>query len=158
MPLVLHVYDPFDRPEDQVLTWEALARMTNLPYARLAHQRTLTPVGYARALQGHWHYGEALVIVEQDIVPRLGQVEELLACEHKFCAFDYNLSHGVPWSECPGAIGLGLSKISKAARLAVTATPAVPQHAHRDMPGLLAERLPPVHVHRPLIEHHHGAA
>jgi hypothetical protein len=158
LPLLLHVYDPADRPGDQVYTWEMLAYLSGNPFFTMVHARTPGPTGYAKVLQSLWNYGEDMVICEQDIVPSFARVEELLKCQADFCAFDYNLSHGVPWTLCEGATGLGLSKISKKARLRIIPTPAVPQHAHRDMPGLLAERLPPVHVHRPLVKHHHGLA
>ena len=156
--LVLHVYDPFDRPADQVLTWEALARVQERQFFTVLHIRTMGQTGYAEALERHWTGQWDFVICEQDIVPSTGLIDELVRCSGDFCAFDYNLSHGVPWSHCEGATGFGLSKITYRARMAVTATPHVPQTGHRDMPGLLAERLPKVHIHRPLVEHHHGQA
>ena len=158
MALLIHVYDPTDRPADQVYTWEALAQLDRGLRYPTVHVRTMGQTGYAKALEHYWLIPGDLVICEQDIVPGLSRFNELVACEQPFCAFDYNLSHGVPWSSCEGSVGFGLSKISEGARRAVRATPKVPQTGHRDMPGLLSERLPTVHVHYPLVEHYHGRA
>lgn len=156
--LLLHVYDPTDRPADQVWTWEALARL-EVPWGTDTwHLRTPGQLGYAKALAAAWGEGGDLVVVEQDIVPRTDEIAELVACHRPFCAFDYRLSHGVLWSKCPGAVGFGLSRITKVARNSVAADPPVPQVAHRDVCGMLADRLPPVHVHQPPVEHHHGLA
>lgn len=153
--LVLHVYEPKDRPEDQIETWEALARLTALNCYSVQHERTEGEYGYAEVLARYWSWPSSLLIWEQDIVAVYHQVVELEACLEPFCAFDYYLASGTLWSKVPNAVGWGLSRLSPEARASVKESPPVPHHRFVGMPARLKDRLPPVHVHRPPVKHNH---
>lgn len=63
---------------------------------------------YWRFLADEWRYPwEALVIVEQDVVPAPGAVDGMAACERPWCVSPYQLGTGV-WLE----EGLGCTKFS----------------------------------------------
>jgi hypothetical protein len=156
--LLLHVYHPDKRPEDQQRTWAALEGFERSQVFPVLHYATTGPDGYWKALEACWKVTGPLVVLEQDIVPRVDQVDELLCCDEPYCAFDFRLAHGVPWSQVKGGHGFGLAKFSVAARSSIVATPQVPHAPWPDTVPLLHERLAPVHVHGPLIEHHHGLA
>jgi hypothetical protein len=153
--VLLHLYCPGKRPADQCETWEALAFMGHLSWLEVRHRPGPGAVDNARHLNMYWDGPGDLLTVEQDIVPTLGLVEELVYCPEPFCAFDFLLGCGVPWSQVPGGTGIGLAKISERARKAVTATPPVPQVPWHDLAAALWERLGPAHVHRPLVKHNH---
>jgi hypothetical protein len=121
----------------------------------VVHYTTLGEDGYWRALEAVWDHDGAVVVIEGDIVATAGDIADLTGCPEPYCARDFALAHGVPWSEVPGGHGFGLCKFTRAARDAITAWPAVPHVAWPDTVPALHERLGPVHVHRPLIEHHH---
>lgn len=156
--LILHVYHPDKRRDDQVATWAALWVLAVDPLVPIVHYKTTGADGYWKALEAVWHHSGDIVVLEQDIVPRPHHVAELAECDHGYCAWDFNLAHGIPWSEVDGGHGFGLAKFSRYARFAIEARPQVPHVAWPDTVPALHERLAPVHIHRPLIEHHHGLA
>lgn len=82
-------------------------------------------------------------------------VAELRACPEPVCAFDFKLSHGVPWSEVPDGTGIGLWKATEPARRVVPSTPQVPQVPWHDLAWHLWQTVGPAHLHRPLIGHNH---
>lgn len=155
MATLLHLYCPGLRPADQTPTWEALTILDGLVDLHIMHCPGPDPLDNARALQRRWRGADDLLVCEQDIVPRVGHIRDLVECREPVCAFDFKLSHGVPWSEVPGGTGIGLWKASAEARKAVTATPAVPQVPWHDLAAELWKRVGPAHVHRPLITHNH---
>lgn len=155
MVTLLHLYCPGLRPADQTPTWEALADLRRLNGVNVVDCAGPDALDNARALQANWWLPDDLLTLEQDIVPTVAQVRELVGCREPVCAFDFRLSHGVPWSEVPGGTGIGLWKASERARRWVTSTPQVPQVPWHDLAGELWERVGPAHVHRPLVAHNH---
>jgi hypothetical protein len=65
--------------------------------------------GYGEALASIWRQG-GFVLVEDDIAPWPGAIDQLLACPHSWCAFDYALGRGILMSSCSHP-GLGLVKV-----------------------------------------------
>lgn len=51
--------------------------------------RMNTTDDYWRLLNSAWATQETFVVVEHDVVPHEGALEELLRCEHDWCAFPY---------------------------------------------------------------------
>lgn len=154
-PTLLHVYDPKCRPADQVQTWEALGTLQVADLVDVVHAATIGPTSYAAALQDHWEVPGDLLVCEQDIVPRVWHLIELLDCPEDFCTWDYMLANGVAWSSKPEWFGAGLVKYGPSARAYVVERPQVPQMTWKGMPARLRWRLPPFHVHRPLVLHNH---
>lgn len=152
---VLHVYEPTCRPADQTETWEALAHLSGHGEWDLRHERTEGLYGYAEVLTKYWPVPGDIIVWEQDIVASCLEVDELVECPEPFCAFDYRLASGTLWSEVPGAVGWGLSKLTERARRAVKEDPPVPWHKYLGMPARLHPRVGPVHVHRPALRHNH---
>jgi hypothetical protein len=62
---------------------------------------------YRQLMQQLWREGETVVIVEHDIVPWPGAIEELYGCMGQWCAFSYRLFGGLGIFH-----GLGCCKIS----------------------------------------------
>jgi hypothetical protein len=155
---LLHPYDPACRPADQVETWDALADPQMVSLGEWWHVATVGPLAYAQALQRLWEVPGDLVVIEQDIVARSWHLIELADCPEAFCAFDYLLANGEPWTAHDEHFGAGLVKYGQAARAAVVERPQVPQSTWRGMPALLRWRLPPFHVHRPMVTHNHVGA
>jgi hypothetical protein len=156
--LLLHVYHPDKRREDQEATWAALSALEATQEFGIVHFATTGPDGYWKALETCWGVPGNLVVLEQDIVPTIDHIDELQVCARPYCAFDFRLAHGVPWSQVKGGHGFGLAKFSATARRSIVARPQVPHAPWPDTVPLLHERLAPVHIHGPLIEHHHGLA
>lgn len=50
--------------------------------------------GYWRLLNGLWYSGEAFAIVEQDVLPAPGVVDEMATCAEAWCVSPYALSRG----------------------------------------------------------------
>lgn len=155
---LLHLYCPGSRPGDQTTTWEALATCRWPDGLDIKHCPGPDPLDNARWLATFWDLPGDLLTLEQDIIVTPWHVRSLLECKRHFCAFDFLLAHGVPWTEVPGGTGIGLAKMSATARAAVQSRPAAPQVPWHDLAGVLFERMPAVHVHRPLIGHNHKAA
>jgi hypothetical protein len=156
--VLLHVYHPDKRPEDQTGTWRALATINWPVCMTIEHYETVTDYSYADALMSVWEYPGDVLVLEQDIVPTWDHVDELLHCTRPYCAWDFRLAHGILWSEVPGGHGFGLAKFSEEARHSIIARPKVQRLSWPDTVPALHERLAPVHVHQPCIEHHHGLA
>lgn len=55
----------------------------------------------------HWSAGESIVVVEQDVLPADGVVEDMLSCPRPWCSSPYRLGTGVWLDE-----GLGCTKFS----------------------------------------------
>jgi len=110
---------------------------------------------YAYALATLWAKGHDLMVVEQDMAPELGQVAELFMCPEPFCAFDYQVSKHLCWSQVKGAVGLGLARVKDRAQSDIKAMPRVPDVPWHDLASELGKRLPTVHVHFPPAVHHH---
>jgi hypothetical protein len=156
--LLLHVYHPDKRAEDQVFTWAATHDLERTSALVVVHYPTLGEDGYWRALELVWGHPGAIIVLEQDIVPKLAHIVELARCPQHYCAYDFRLANGVPWSTLPDGHGFGLTKIDQVARDGILAQPPVPHVAWPDTVPTMHERLRPVHVHGPRIEHHHGLA
>lgn len=156
--LVLHVYHPAKRLDDQAATWAFLSAVQADLGVPVVHYPTEGADGYWRALELVWAYPGDIVTVEQDIVPTVDQIAELGDCPQGYCAFDFRLANGVPWSDLADGHGFGLAKFSEARRAAIVARPAVPHVPWPDTVPFVHETLKPVHVHRPAVEHHHGLA
>lgn len=56
--------------------------------------RMQTPFSYAELLRSIWARQQTTVIVEHDIVPRVGDVQKLLRCPQPWCGFVYNIGNG----------------------------------------------------------------
>lgn len=155
---LLHLYCPGKRPADQVSTWEALATCTWPDDLEIVHCPGPDPLDNACWVAQAWDRPGDLLTLEQDIIVTAWAVKVLRDCPMDFCAFDFLLGNGVPWTEVPGGTGIGLAKMSASARQAVDARPAVPQVPWHDLAAELFARMPPAHVHRPLIGHNHRDA
>jgi len=153
--LLLHVYHPAKRPNDQEETWRACELLQRGVSITTVHCPTIGRDGYWKALEMAWDIPDVLVVLEQDIVPTWEQVREVVDCAEGYCAFDFELAHGVPWSEVPGGHGFGLAKFDYGYRHLIKERPRVPHVAWPDTVPVLHERLGEVHVHRPCIKHNH---
>ena len=153
--VLLHPYAPGVWPERQQATWEALAVVSQVFRGRVWDVACTTPDDYATALNMIATASTSVVVVEHDIVPTVPLVSELLACAAPVCACDYQVGPGVNWADIPGALGLGLAKVTGAAWDAITERPRVPIVSWDQVAGELASRLPPVHVHHGKVVHNH---
>ena len=153
--VLLHPYAPGVWPERQQATWEALADVSKVFPGRVWDLACTEPNVYATMLNMLAMAGTSVVVVEHDIVPTVPLVSELLACAAPVCACDYQVGPGVNWADIPGALGLGLAKVTGAAWDAITEQPRVPIVPWDQVAGELASRLPPVHVHRGPVRHNH---
>ena len=153
--VLLHPYAPGVWPERQQATWEALAAVSKVFRGRVWDLACTAPSDYATMLNMLAMAGTSVVVVEHDIVPTVPLVSELLACAAPVCAHDYQVGPGVNWADIPGALGLGLAKVTGAAWDAITEQPRVPIVSWDQVAGELATRLPPVHVHHGPVRHNH---
>ena len=153
--VLLHPYAPGVWPERQQATWEALADVSKVFPGRVWDLACTEPNVYATMLNMLAMAGTSVVVVEHDIVPTVPLVSELLACAAPVCACDYQVGPGVNWADIPGALGLGLAKVTGAAWDAITEQPRVPIVPWDQVAGELASRLPPVHVHHGPVRHNH---
>ena len=153
--VLLHPYAPGVWPERQQATWEALAAVGKVFRGRVWDLACTAPTDYATMLNMLAMAGTRVLVVEHDIVPTVPLVFELLACAAPVCAHDYQVGPGVNWADIPGALGLGLAKVTGAAWDAITERPRVPIVSWDQVAGELATRLPPVHVHHGRVVHNH---
>jgi len=156
--LLLHVFHPDKRTDDQLGTWAFCQAVETFADWIFVHYPTTGEDGYWRALELVWGHNGPVVVLEQDIVPTVDHINRLLYCQRPYCAYDFRLAHGVPWSEVTGGHGFGLAKFSEAARSSIAARPQVPHTPWPDTVPTVHLRLAPVHVHQPVVEHHHGLA
>lgn len=153
--IVLHPYAPDARPADQLPTWEALGNLDMTGITEVRHVRCTGQFDYARALAQVYEDGDAAIIVEHDITWTHEQWGDIRWCRKPFCAFDYEVGPCRLWSDIPGGLGLGLAKVRVDGWEHITQTPAVPIVPWSQVAGALVDRLPPVHLHRPPVWHHH---
>jgi hypothetical protein len=155
---LLHVFHPDKRREDQEGTWDFLRAYANVVGGPVIHWPTTGEDGYWKALEAVWDWHGPLLVLEQDIVPTWAHLNELLGCPEEYCAWDFRLANGVPWSEVPGGHGFGFAKFSSGRRGNIVPRPQVPHVPWPDTVPTLHLRLGTCHVHQPCIEHHHGLA
>jgi hypothetical protein len=65
--------------------------------------------GYFKLITRLWREGRQFVVVEEDIVPALGQVEAMWACDEQWCAGVHKLH-----ADAPEVWSLGLMRFSSA--------------------------------------------
>jgi hypothetical protein len=80
------------------------ASMYNVTYAELNPN---DDEAYFRLLAEHWRQPGNLVVVEQDILPRPGVVEQLAYCRYAWCCSAYAVAQGSMLN-----VGLGLASFS----------------------------------------------
>ena len=153
--LVLHVFNPTDRPTDQVETWRALDVWPATDTYMQRHEPTIDIYDYAYVLRKWWVYPGDLVVVEQDIVLTYADFLKMRMCRSPVCAFDYPMDDGRSWTAVSDYGAFGAIKISLRARQAVVATPAVPRVTWSEVAMLVGERLPVPHLHTPALKHNH---
>lgn len=130
------------------------------------HQLTTgDATGYARAFEGWWSIPADTMVIEQDIVPEPGMIDDMFRCHQPWCVRPYHIGDG------RFATGLGMCKFSYilkqtfrtagalAARNGTTAGRyldwvALNESVERRLTrwGVIA------HVHRPIVEHLHYPA
>jgi hypothetical protein len=69
------------------------------------------PQHYGRLIRHMWDIGNGFVLVEDDVVPWPGAVQQLLDCEHDWCAFRHPRTNANPGSLC---LGFGCVRFSHA--------------------------------------------
>jgi hypothetical protein len=154
---LLHLYCPGKRPETQADTWEALALNVWPDDLRIVHCPGPLLDDNGRAVSAYWDDPGDLLIIEQDIVPSSGHVGALRECPRPFCAWDFIVSGGRPWSSLPDGSGIGLCKIAPGLRASIRRRPMYRKVPWMDLAAVMFAELGPVHVHRPLITHRHYA-
>lgn len=111
---------------------------------------------YWKLLCDIWARGEDVVIVEHDIIPWPGAIDELLGCPAEWCTFTYEMKQGFGVHHAFGCAKLGSGLMSE--------LPSVWQDVHttywRTLDSQLCEyaqrnRIIP-HPHRPAVTHLHG--
>lgn len=101
------IYMPFvsDLMYAQTFEW-GRGRPDVVPWPILLHDYT----AYCKMLSAVWMEQEDTVIVEHDMLPADGVIEEMVSCEHLWCASPYRAS---PNKNEPDLIyGLGCTKFS----------------------------------------------
>ena len=96
--------------------WELRAVLRNLDLQGFAYDAvdcSRSHTAYPEAVRERWNAEEPLVIVEHDILPWPGAIDEILACPFSFCGLAY-IEHSVL------AAALGCTKIGADVMAAVT--------------------------------------
>lgn len=79
---------PFADPD----AWELRAVLRNLDVQGLTYDAvdcSASPEDYPNAVRERWATGEDLIIVEHDILPWPGAIDEMIACPFRLCGFGY---------------------------------------------------------------------
>ena len=84
---ILHPYSN-NREENQRRTWDFLSRLDKERPYKIVHKLVTGKYGYDNFLAEYWGKSDILVI-EQDIVPTISQVDEIINCKEEWCAFKY---------------------------------------------------------------------
>lgn len=153
--VILHPYAPGLRPADQCPTWEALAHLKLTGIFGIHHAACTDSWAYAAWLGHLAAECQGVLIIEHDIVPSQRQVDDMLRCPKPVCASDYTVGPDTLWSSIPGALALGMAKITSTAWKQMQARPRVPRVHWAELAGAMYERLPTVHLHRSPVHHNH---
>lgn len=165
--VILHPYVPGHREADQGPTWRVLGELRQR-WEVEDMALGADPYGYWAGLFCRWHDGRTWLVIEHDIEPSIGLVEEMLECPETMCTRPYATGPGqheavaqfeagrVPWSV---AASLGCTKIAPAARAHPWPLPQ-PVHWSRLDTELTSRmtRLPGEmwHLHWGRLVHHHN--
>lgn len=147
--IILHSFSRF-RINEQLETWQALEPIRKS--FTVADAFLIEAQDYDDALAKFWGK-DAVILVEQDIVPSLKQITELVACPAPWCVFEYcvrymddkNLSYKVQ-------TGLGLTKFSLTVQ---TLSPSSIWHGKGDYFNLDCRVVNPL-IQASLCPHIHG--
>lgn len=86
---------------------ETVVKVLNSYRLPVRYELLVDALDYSRLLRQMWREGETFVIVEQDILPWPGAIEELFYCPGQWCSCSY------PYGGAPGIYHmLGCTKIS----------------------------------------------
>ena len=93
--IILHPFNPLVRPYDQLDTWGVLGGIREEYGEIVVEHPCYGPYDYGGALY-NWIISAValktpLIIIEQDIVPTLSQVAQIINCPYSFCTFDYKI-------------------------------------------------------------------
>lgn len=128
-------------------------------------RQVLTPLGaeffymhndlsYCDLLRQFWSWGSTIRIVEQDIVPWPGALDELLMCSGMWCTYSYEMHGGIGISHM-----LGCCKLTEELMKALPDVWATPRHwSELDQHLFFAARENGIepHLHRPPVTHLKG--
>lgn len=87
-PLVLHPFVPDHRAGDQVSTWRLLHALPTDRY-EVVHWPCDNFLRYHDLIRRYWESDADLILIEQDVVPTIDQLAELLACPEPVCTVPY---------------------------------------------------------------------
>lgn len=107
--------------------------------------------GYRRLLRRVWQAGESVVIVEQDILPWPGAIDELIGCPGGWCTYSYRKHGGIGIAHM-----LGCAKLSSSLMDALPGLWDAPEHWSKlDQRLFFAARGAGIepHLHRPAVLH-----
>lgn len=77
-------------------------------------------LAYAKLLAYHWLVGETIIVVEHDVVPWPGAIEELHGCPAEWCSCSYN------WTNGHGRAGVGIHHMLGCTKLSGELMAALP--------------------------------
>jgi hypothetical protein len=111
--VILHSFSRF-RINDQLETWQALELIRH--NFSVVDAFCVDDYDYDKALKGVWGKGD-LIVLEQDVVPTLEMIQNLLGCDKPWCIFEYEIRYmddkNPPFTP---QTGLGLTKFSSEAQ------------------------------------------
>ncbi len=95
-PVLLHVYKPGDREDEQARTKAFLLENAQaLDFVvEVIHEATVDDYDYENIVAQAWTGERDLIILEQDLVPTMKMIESLATCSHFACAQAYKINYG----------------------------------------------------------------
>ena len=158
--LILHPYSS-NRAKDKEKTWKFLniIRAEHKVIDKLIDE----PMDYHNFIAGNWGY-KTFIIIEDDKVPTLNDLEELINCEKLVCVFPYPFSYYhkttmKDWTiKFPYSLGVAKFDIAIQDRIPVESwykKDAEPYGLDRQIEEPIINLIGQIHVHNHFIKHNH---
>ncbi len=164
--IILHPWSS-GRTGDKLETWRTVAKARDAGYD-IVSRNINRPMDYADLLKEFWGKDD-LIVWEDDKVPTMADLKELVECRHAYCCFPHPVSfyfytpmslwgRNFPYT-------LGFVKFSKLVQENVPVSDWLPPDPAHPSPGWgldrrieepMIKRFGPMHLHPRMIRHNHN--
>lgn len=159
--IILHPWTS-GRTEDKLETWRTIAKATDGGYD-IVSRNIDAPAAYFDLMKEFWGRDD-LIVWEDDKVPTMADLKELVECRHAYCCFPHPVSFYfyTPMSLWTDRFpySLGFVKFSRLVQEKIPSSTWYKEGKHFGVDRMIEEPMigqyGPFHIHKRFIKHNHN--